>query len=92
MLFNSLKNTFFFKTKINIKYHRNNLFILKVKHILKRMAFKKLQNNMKYQNIILQNTESCIKQKQKLNNIIKQRFNEHGLEIPYSIERWLNNE
>ena len=72
----------------NIKYHKVNLLRAKINKILKRCAFKKLyQYSLEIKNFQLEK----IKKRRKIANIIKKRFYDYGLEVPYTIEQWLND-
>ena len=77
----------------NIKYYKENLLRAKINKILKRQAFKKWYlYSLKVHKIqIYKKHLGKVKYRNKIRKIIKTRFYNYGLEIPYAIDLWLNN-
>jgi hypothetical protein len=81
---------FFYKSpllsqKKNI-HTTHNLFIKKMKHILKRRAFNKLCRYNDYQKILLKR-----RRRASVYLMISERFARVGLKVPYTIKRWYDD-
>ena len=76
----------FLSRKKNI-HMTHDLFIKKMKHILKRRAFNKLCIYNDYQKALFRRRL----RRESMYLVIKNRFTHIGLKVPYSIKRWYND-
>jgi len=64
----------------------HDLFIKKIKCILKRRAFNKLCRYNDYQKILLKR-----RRRESVYLMISERFARVGLKVPYTIKRWYDD-